>query len=78
MGDAGLNGAANGIFGVVFLLIFTDITSATGRFNVAQGALTVLVGLGASLSNLSAGWIAELAGYPAGFHTCPSSRSALA
>ncbi len=53
----GLDGAANGIFGVVFLLILADVTHGTGRFNVAQGALTALVGLGASLSNLVAGSI---------------------
>ena len=63
----GLDGAANGIFGVVFLLILADVTQGTGRFNIAQGALTALIGLGAALSNLLAGGIAQFAGYSAGF-----------
>lgn len=62
-----LDGLANGIFGMIFLLILRDITQGTGRFNVAQGALTTLIGVGASLSNLIAGWIVQFAGYSAGF-----------
>ncbi len=63
----GLDGVANGIFGVVFLLILADVTHGTGRFNIAQGALSTLIGVGASLSNLLAGWVVEAAGYDAGF-----------
>ena len=63
----GLDGVANGIFGVVFLLILADVTHGTGRFNIAQGALSTLIGVGASLSNLLAGWVVEAAGYNAGF-----------
>ena len=62
-----LDGLANGIFGMIFLLILADVTHGTGRFNAAQGALTTLIGLGATFSNLVAGWIVQLAGYSAGF-----------
>ncbi|MDJ0513474.1 MAG: MFS transporter [Methyloceanibacter sp.] len=62
-----LDGLANGIFGVIFLLILADVTRGTGRFNFAQGVLTALIGVGATLSNLIAGWIVEWAGYSAGF-----------
>ncbi len=62
-----LDGLANGIFGVIFLLVLADVTQGTGHFNVAQGALTTLIGVGASLSNLIAGWIVEFAGYSSGF-----------
>ena len=67
VGVQSLDGLANGIFGVIFLLILADVTHGTGRFNVAQGALTTLIGVGASLSNVIAGWIVQFGGYSAGF-----------
>ena len=51
----------------MFLLIVADITHGTGRFNVAQGALMTLVGVGASLSNLIAEEIVGIFNYDAGF-----------
>ncbi|MEM7123766.1 MAG: MFS transporter [Pseudomonadota bacterium] len=62
-----LDGVANGVFGVMFLLIVADLTRGTGRFNVVQGALTTLVGIGASLSNLIAEQIADFFGYDTAF-----------
>ena len=62
-----LDSLANGIFGMIFLLILRDVAQGTGRFNVAQGTLTMLIGVGASLSDLIAGWIVQIAGYSAGF-----------
>lgn len=67
VGVQSLDGLANGIFGMIFLLILADVTQGTGRFNVAQGALTTLIGVGASLSNVIAGWIVQFGGYSAGF-----------
>ncbi|WP_346908030.1 MFS transporter [uncultured Roseibium sp.] len=66
VGVQSLDGLANGIFGMIFLLILADLTHGTGRFNAAQGALTTLIGLGATFSNLISGWIVELAGYSTG------------
>jgi MFS family permease len=63
----GLDGVANGIFGILFLLILADVTKGTGRFNAAQGAIATLIGVGASLSNLIAGSIAQAGGYSAAF-----------
>ncbi|MTI44304.1 putative MFS family arabinose efflux permease [Roseibium hamelinense] len=62
-----LDGIANGIFGMIFLLILADVTRGTGRFNAAQGALTTLIGIGATLSNVIAGWVSQVAGYSSGF-----------
>ena len=39
----------------------------TGRFNLAQGLVALAVGLGASLSNVVAGYVVQAKGYPAGF-----------
>lgn len=62
-----LDGIANGIFAIIFLLIVSDVTRSTGRFNVVQGVLATLVGIGASLSNLLAEEIVQYAGYDPAF-----------
>jgi MFS family permease len=62
-----LDGVANGIFAMLFLLILADITAGTGRFNLSQGALATLVGVGASLSNLIAEEVVGLTNYTTGF-----------
>ena len=63
-----LDGVANGIFAILFLLIVADLTNGTGRFNLAQGALATLVGVGASLSNLVAEEIVQEVSYDAAFY----------
>ncbi|MEM1341667.1 MAG: MFS transporter, partial [Pseudomonadota bacterium] len=63
-----LDGIANGIFAVLFLLIVSDVTKGTGRFNVAQGALAALVGVGASASNLIAEEIVQISSYDMAFY----------
>jgi len=67
VGIQSLDGVANGIFGVIFLLVLADLTRGTGRFNVAQGALTALIGVGATLSNVIAGWIVQFSSYSVAF-----------
>ena len=61
------DGLAAGIFGVVAVVIASDLMEGTGRFNLAQGLVALAVGLGAALSQLVSGYIVEAAGYPAGF-----------
>ena len=62
-----LDGVAAGIFGVVSVLIASDLMRGTGRFNLAQGLTALAVGIGAGLSNLVAGYIVQWFGYPVGF-----------
>ncbi len=62
-----LDGVAAGIFGVVSVLIASDLIRGTGRFNLAQGLTALSVGVGAALSNLTAGYVVQGFGYPAGF-----------
>ncbi|MEH1828601.1 MAG: MFS transporter [Nostoc sp.] len=62
-----LDGVGAGIFGVMQLLVIADLTKGTGHFNLAQGAIGTAVGIGASLSNSLAGFIAKSAGYNASF-----------
>ena len=62
-----LDGVAAGIFGVVSVLVVADLTQGTGRFNLTLGAISTAVGIGASLSQVIAGFIVHRAGYNAGF-----------
>lgn len=55
-----LDGLSAGIFGVVSILIVADLTKGSGHFNLANGILITAVGLGASLSNVAGGYIANL------------------
>jgi predicted MFS family arabinose efflux permease len=62
-----LDGLAAGIFGVIAILIASDLMRGTGRFNLAQGLMALSVGIGAGLSNLTSGFVVQWYGYPAGF-----------
>ncbi|MEG4289270.1 MFS transporter [Microcoleus sp. C2C3] len=62
-----LDGVAGGIFGVMSILMVADLTKGTGRFNLTQGMLATSIGIGASLSNVLAGFVAKNAGYNASF-----------
>jgi MFS family permease len=62
-----LDGIAAGIFGVIAIVIASDLMRGTGRFNLAQGLVALCVGVGAALSNLISGFIIQWYGYPAGF-----------
>jgi predicted MFS family arabinose efflux permease len=62
-----LDGVAAAIFGVVSVLVIADLTRGTGRFNLTLGAITTAVAIGASLSQVVAGSIAQHAGFRAAF-----------
>jgi MFS family permease len=62
-----LDGVGAGIFGALTPLVIADIMRGTGRYNLAQGAVATLQGIGASLSGLAAGVIVDHFGYSAAF-----------
>ena len=62
-----LDGIGAGIFGVLWVTVVADLTKGTGRYNVTLGAIATAQSIGAALSNLTAGYIVQLWGYPAGF-----------
>jgi MFS family permease len=62
-----LDGVAAGIFGVISVIIASDLMRGTGRFNLAQGLTALAVGIGAGLSNLVSGYIVQGFGYQVGF-----------
>jgi len=50
-------------------LVIADIMRGTGRYNLAQGAIATVVGIGASLSGLAAGEVVDHLGYSPAFLT---------
>lgn len=62
-----LDGIGAGIFGVIAIVIVSDLTKGTGRFNFFQGLVALCTGVGAAFSNLIAGSIVKSWGFNAGF-----------
>jgi MFS family permease len=62
-----LDGISGTMLGVLQALIIADLTSGTGRFNLAQGLVGVISGIGASISTTFSGLIAESVGRATGF-----------
>jgi MFS family permease len=62
-----LDGIGAGIFGALTPLVIADIMRGTGRYNLAQGAIATVQGIGASLSGLAAGVIVDHFGYRVAF-----------
>ncbi|WP_380815917.1 MFS transporter [Sphingomonas hylomeconis] len=69
VGVQALDGIGAGIFGALFPVIVADLTKGSGRFNVSQGVVSAIFGLGAALSATLAGAIIVWAGYTASFLT---------
>ena len=64
-----LDGVGAGIFGVLSILIVSDLTRGSGLFNTTQGAIATAVGLGAALSNAFAGMLLQQTNYQVAFLT---------
>ena len=64
-----LDGIGAGIFGALFPIVIADLTRGSGRFNVAQGAVATVQGVGAALSATVAGVIIVTEGYTIAFWT---------
>lgn len=62
-----LDGVGAGIFGALFFIVVADFTRGTGRYNLAQGVSGACWGLGAALSNGTAGMIVASYGFATAF-----------
>jgi MFS family permease len=62
-----LNGITGAIIGVLTILVITDLTVGTGRFNLAQGTVGALSGVAASLSTLATGYLVQAFGPASGY-----------
>jgi MFS family permease len=61
-----LDGLSGATLGVLTTLIIADLTNGTGRFNLTLGFAGAVSGIGASLSTLLFGIVAQRLGYTAG------------
>ena len=62
-----LSGVTGAIIGVLTVLVITDLTTGSGRFNLAVGAVGALSGVAAALSTSSTGFVFQALGQTAGF-----------
>jgi len=62
-----LDGVSGTMLGVLTALVVADLTKGTGRFNLAQGFVGTMSGVGASLSTTLSSQIAGSLGRAAGF-----------
>jgi hypothetical protein len=62
-----LDGISASVFAVLVPLIVVDVTYGSGHFNLAQGIVGTATGIGASVSMLFAGYVADRAGGSAAF-----------
>ncbi len=58
-----LDGVGAGLLGIVTPVAVERMLKGTGRFNVGFAAVMTVQGIGASLSNVVAGWLVSVGGY---------------
>ena len=64
-----LDGVTGAMVTVLTILVITDLTAGTGRFNLAQGVVGTLTGISAAVSTTVTGFIVQQFGDVAGFLT---------
>src|SRR5262249_17811726 len=62
-----LDGIRGATVTVLTILVITDITTATGRFNLARGVVGTLLAIAASISTGATGFLFQIFGHWAGF-----------
>ena len=62
-----IDGVSGAVLGVLVPLTLADISRGTGRFNLAQGIVGSATGIGATLSTIGAGYLADLFGTATAF-----------
>jgi MFS family permease len=62
-----LDGLSGATLGVLTAVVISDLTKGSGRFNLAQGLVGTLSGIGAALSTSISGLVVERFGHTAGF-----------
>lgn len=58
-----LDGIGGGLMGILTPVLVERLLAGTGRFNVGLAAVMTVQGIGASLSNVVAGWLVTQGGY---------------
>ncbi len=62
-----LDGVSGAIIGVMTVIVVTDLTAASGRFNLARGIVGAFSGVAAALSTAGSGLLFQTFGAMAGF-----------
>lgn len=62
-----LGGLTAAMIGIMTPLVIADVTRGSGRYNLAQGAAGTAAGIGASVSTVASGYVAQLFGYALAF-----------
>ena len=62
-----LDGLTAAVMSVMVPLTIADLTRGSGRFNLTQGVVGTMMGLGASISPTFAGYMSDTFGSPAAF-----------
>jgi predicted MFS family arabinose efflux permease len=62
-----LDGVTAAVFSVMVPLTIADLTRGTGRFNLTQGVVGTMMGMGAALSPTFAGYLSDTFGSPIAF-----------
>jgi MFS family permease len=62
-----LDGISGATIGVLTLIVLTDLTAGTGRFNLAIGAVGALNGIAAAISTSTTGFLFQYFGAHIGF-----------
>jgi MFS family permease len=62
-----LDGVTAAVFSVMVPLTIADLTRGTGRFNLTQGVVGTMMGMGAALSPTFAGYLSDTFGSPFAF-----------
>jgi MFS family permease len=71
-----LDGITGSIVTILTILVITDLTAGTGRFNLAQGVVGALTGTAAAISTGAIGLIAQRFGDETGFVTMAACTGA--
>jgi len=62
-----LGGLTAAVIGILAPLIVADLTKRTGRYNFSLGAVSMIAGIGATVSTTAMGMLAQHLGFTAGF-----------
>jgi MFS family permease len=60
----GLDGIAAACLGILVPLVASDIAGRSGRYNISMSFIGLVIGVGATISTILAGWIADAVGAP--------------
>ncbi len=72
-----LDGISGAIVTVLTVLVITDLTTGTGRFNLARSTVSAMSSVAASISTLATGFIHQEFGHATGFTVIAAAATAL-